>query len=172
MPDKKSTQVFDSILNTGGALAGGLMITVMLLTCVKVFFRYVLREGLLGVDQISGTLLLYITFLGGAWVLRREEHVTIDLLVTRLSPKIQRWLNIVNSIIGALICLILTLYGTMEVVYSWQRGILIPAEIEIPRVVNLAVIPLGSFFLWLQFIRRARRHLCGGEAKRINTNES
>ena len=170
-PGKKLTQIFDSILNIGGGLACGLMVTVMLLTSVKVFFRYVLREGLLGVDQISGTLLLYITFLGGAWVLRREEHVTIDLLVTRLSPKVQRWLNIGNSIIGALICLILTLYGTMEVVYSWQKGILIPAEIEIPRVVNLAVIPLGSLFLWIQFMRRARRHLRGGEAERINTNE-
>ena len=152
-------------MNIGGALSGGLLVVVMLLTSIKVIFRYVLREGLLGVDQISGTLLLYITFLGAAWVLRREEHVTIDLLVTRLSPKVQRWMNVFNSILGALICLILTIYGTLEVIYSWQRGILIPAEIEIPRVINLAVIPLGSFFLWIQFMRRAQRHIRGGKAE-------
>ena len=167
---RRITQVFDSFLNIGGALSGGLLVAVMLLTSVKVFFRYVLREGLIGVDQISGTLLLYITFLGAAWVLRREEHVTIDLLVTRLSPKAQRWLNVVNSIIGALICLVLTIYGTLEAITSWQRGILIPAEIEIPRVVNLAVIPLGTFFLWLQFMRRARLHLRGGKAERMSIN--
>jgi TRAP-type C4-dicarboxylate transport system permease small subunit len=169
--DKKNVRLFDSFLNIGGAMASGLMVAVMLLTSVKVFFRYVLREGLLGVDQISGTLLLYITFFGAAWVLRKEEHVTIDLLVTRLSPKVRRWLNVINSIIGAAICLVLTLYGTLEVINSWQRGILIPAEIEIPRVVNLAVIPLGCFFLLFQFIRRARLYLRGGEAKKADTNE-
>ncbi|MEE8210077.1 MAG: TRAP transporter small permease [bacterium] len=168
---KKIAHIFDSIMNIGGALSGGLLVVVMLLTSIKVIFRYVLREGLLGVDQISGTLLLYITFLGAAWVLRREEHVTIDLLVTRLSPKVQRWMNVFNSILGALICLMLTIYGTLEVIYSWQRGILIPAEIEIPRVINLAVIPLGSFFLFLQFMRRAQLHLRGGKAERVHTSE-
>ncbi len=168
---KKIAHIFNSIVNIGGALSGGLLVVVMLLTSIKVIFRYVLREGLLGVDQISGTLLLYITFLGAAWVLRREEHVTIDLLVTRLSPKVQRWMNVFNSILGALICLILTIYGTLEVIYSWQRGILIPAEIEIPRVINLAVIPLGSFFLFLQFMRRAQLYIRGGKAERVHTSE-
>lgn len=168
---KKIAHIFNSIVNIGGALSGGLLVVVMLLTSIKVIFRYVLREGLLGVDQISGTLLLYITFLGAAWVLRREEHVTIDLLVTRLSPKVQRWMNVFNSILGALICLILTIYGTLEVINSWQRGILIPAEIEIPRVINLAVIPLGSFFLFLQFMRRAQLYIRGGKAERVHTSD-
>ena len=57
----------------------------MLLTNIKVVFRYGLGEGLIGIDQISATLLLYITFLGAAWVLRSEEHVTVDLLVNQLS---------------------------------------------------------------------------------------
>jgi TRAP-type C4-dicarboxylate transport system permease small subunit len=165
--DRKITRVFDSILNIGGALSAVCLVAVMLITSIKVIFRYVLREGLIGVDQISGTLLLYIAFLGAAWVLRREEHVTIDLLVTRLSPKVQRWLNVINSLIGALICLVLTIFGTMEAVTSWQRGILIPAEIEIPRVINVGVIPLGCFFLWLQFMRRARLHFRGEAAERV-----
>ncbi len=168
---KKIIRVFDIILNIGGALSAVCLIAVMLLTSVKVIFRYGLRQGLIGIDQISGTLLLYIAFLGAAWVLRREEHITIDLFVTRLSPEAQRWLNVINSIIGALICLVLTIYGSMEVVTSWQKGILIPAEIEIPRVVNLAVIPLGSFFLWLQFMRRARQHFRGGDAQKISPNK-
>lgn len=154
---KKIIRVFDWLLDAGAALSGALLVAVMLLTSIKVFFRYGLREGLMGVDQISGTLLVYIAFLGAAWVLRREEHVTIDLLVTRLRPKTRRWLTCGNSVAGALICLVVTFYGTVEAVTSWQRGILIPAEIEIPRVINLGVIPLGTFLLSLQFMRRARR---------------
>ena len=156
---KKIIRVFDSLLDAGAALSGALLVAVMLLTSVKVFFRYGLREGLLGVDQISGTLLVYIAFLGAAWVLRREEHVTIDLLVSRLRPKHRRRLTCANSVLGALICLVVAVYGALEAITSWQRGILIPAEIEIPRVINLGVIPLGAFLLSLQFVRRAGRAL-------------
>jgi TRAP-type C4-dicarboxylate transport system permease small subunit len=138
-------------------LAGVLVLAVMLLTSVKVVFRYVLRQGLIGVDQISGLLLLYIAFLGAAWVLRRDGHVAIDLLVGRLAPRARRRLDAVTSLVGAGICLVLAWYGTVEVVDSWRRGILIPAEIEIPRVVNLVVIPLGSLVLGLEFVRRAFR---------------
>lgn len=156
-------RVFDTLLDVGAALSGALLVAVMFLTSIKVFFRYGLREGLMGVDQISGTLLVYIAFLGAAWVLRREEHVTIDLLVTRLRPGPRRWLTCANSVVGALICLVVAVYGTVEAVTSWQRGILIPAEIEIPRVINLGVIPLGAFLLCLQFMRRARRALDSAE---------
>ena len=168
---KKIIRIFDSVLDAGAALSGALLVAVMLLTSIKVFFRYGLREGLMGVDQISGTLLLYIAFLGAAWVLRREEHVTIDLLVTRLRPKARRRLTCTNSVIGALVCLVVAFYGTVEAVTSWQRGILIPAEIEIPRVINLGVIPLGAFLLCLQFMRRARRALDSAEPETADTGE-
>ena len=121
---------------------------------------------LIGIDQISGTMLLWITFLGAAWVLRREEHITIDLVFSNISPEAQRWLGVVNSIICALVCLVLTVYGLTEVITSWQRGIRIPAEIEMPRYLNLMVIPLGTFFLWLQFMRRALLCFQGKEVKR------
>lgn len=152
-----AARVFDRVLDLGAALAATLLLAVMLATTVKVSFRYGLHEGLIGIDQISGTLLLYITFLGAAWVLRREEHVTVDLLVTGRSPKVRRRLHVVSSIMGALVCLVLTVFGTLEVIGSWQKGILIPAELELPRALNLAVIPLGSLCLCLQFVRRARQ---------------
>lgn len=170
-PGRRIIRIFDFILNAGAASAAGLLVAVMLLTNIKVVYRYGLGEGLIGVDQISGTLLLYITFLGAAWVLRSEEHVTVDLLVTRLSQQVRRRMNIINSIMGALICLILAIYGTLETTTSWQRGILIPAEIEIPRAINLAVIPLGSLLLCLQFIRRAGSHLGAGRRDEASNSE-
>ena len=150
-----AVRIFDLIVNAGAVLAAVLLIAVMLATTIKVVFRYGLHQGLIGVDQISGTMLLYIAFLGAAWVLRREEHVTLDLLVNVLTPEVRRRLLVFTSIIGGLICLTLAVVGTVEVISSWQRGIRIPAEIEIPRAINLVVIPLGCFFLGLQFLRRA-----------------
>lgn len=156
-------RAFDMVLDAGAGLAAVLLLGVMLVTSIKVIFRYGFHEGLVGVDQISGTMLLYITFLGAAWVLRREEHVSIDLLVAGLRPRVRRHLTVINSLIGAAICLLLAAYGTQEAFTSWQRGIRIAAEVEIPRVINLGVIPLGCLCLGLQFLRRAWGHLHGGD---------
>ena len=166
IPDRRGTdsrgaraaRVFDLIVDGGAILAAVLMVAVMLTTTIKVVFRYGLREGLIGIDQISGTMLLYITFLGAAWVLRREEHVTLDLLVGRIGPEVRRQLLIWGSVVGALVCLAVSGFGAFETVTSWQRGIRIPAELEIPRAINLVAIPVGCLFLGLQFARRAWRH--------------
>ncbi len=150
-------RLFDLVVDAGAVLAAVLLVAVMLTTTIKVVFRYGLREGLIGVDQISGTMLLYITFLGAAWVLRRDEHVTLDLMVNSLRPSIQRRLLVASSILGALVCLAVAMFGTVEVISSWQSGIRIPAEIEYLRAVNLAVIPIGFLCLVVQFVRRAWR---------------
>ena len=154
----RAIRAFDLIVDGGAILAAALMVAVMLTTTVKVVFRYGLREGLIGIDQISGTMLLYITFLGAAWVLRREEHVTLDLVVGRIAPEARRQLLVWGSVAAAAVCLAVAGFGTFETVSSWQRGIRIPAELEIPRAINLVVIPVGCLFLGLQFLRRAWRH--------------
>lgn len=148
-------RTIDRIIDAGAFLAAALLIAVMLATTIKVVFRYGLREGLIGVDQISGTMLLYIAFLGAAWVLRRDEHVTLDIVLNWVGPTVRRRMLIASSVLGGLICLTLAVAGTVEVISSLQRGIKIPSELEMPRAVNLVVIPIGCFFLGLQFLRRA-----------------
>lgn len=159
---------FDFILKAGGALAGLLMVTIMLMVCAKVFLRYVLGIGWVGVDQISGSMLLYITFLGAAWVLLQEKHVTIDILFGRLAPRSRRALTVMTSTICALLCLLVFAYGANEVIYSWNRGFRVAAEIEMPRAFNLVVIPLGALLLCIQFLRRA---LHPGKAAQTSDSE-
>jgi TRAP-type C4-dicarboxylate transport system permease small subunit len=154
-------RVFDRVIDAGAVLAALLLVVVMLATTVKVVYRYGLHQSLIGVDQLSGTMLLYIAFLGAAWVLRRDEHVTIDLLLGQVSARARRMLLLASALIGAAVCLALAAFGALEVVSSLQRGIRIPAEIEMPRAVNLVVIPIGFLLLGLQFLRRAlhlRKH--------------
>jgi TRAP-type C4-dicarboxylate transport system permease small subunit len=164
VPTALALRVFDRIIDAGAVLAAVLLIAVMLATTVKVIFRYGLHKSLIGVDQISGMLLLYIAFLGAAWVLRRDEHVTIDLLLGHVGRRTRWVLTVASSLIGAAVCTVVAVFGTLEVIGSIQAGINIPAEIEMPRAVNLIVIPIGFLFLGLQFLRRALDILRRGEA--------
>jgi TRAP-type C4-dicarboxylate transport system permease small subunit len=150
----RASRFFDLILDAGGALASILMIVVMVMVCVKAFARYVLGSGMTGADQISGTLLLYITFLGAAWVLKQGKHITVDILYVGLGPRARRWADVMTSAMCAAVCLVVVLFGTLEVVESWQRDIRVAAEIEMSRAINLVVIPLGCLLLSIQFARR------------------
>lgn len=163
-PFTRALRILDWLIDAGGFLSAVLLIAVMLTTTVKVVFRYGLREGLIGVDQISGTLLLYIALLGAAWVLRRNEHVTIDLLLGHVGPRVRWVLAVVSGLIGAGVCLVVTVFGTLEVIDSIRTGEHIAAEIELPRAVNLIVIPIGFLLLTIQFLRQAVNIFEAGEA--------
>jgi TRAP-type C4-dicarboxylate transport system permease small subunit len=106
-------------------------------------------------------MMVYMTFLGAAWVLRSESHVMVDLLISSVGPKTQRILNILASIIGAIVCFAMTYYASKAIGLSIRRGVMVAAELEIPRAVNLFAIPIGCALLGIEFLRRARRFQIG-----------
>lgn len=157
----KITGIFDRTVDVFSIMGGVLLVAIMLAVSVKIIFRYFLHEALVGVDEIAEISMLYLTFLGAAWLLRRGGHITIDLLFARLKPKTQARLNITTSVFGLFISLILVWYGTTATVSFWQRGILTPTIMELPRALIIGIIPVGSLLLALQFLRRAWANLTG-----------
>jgi C4-dicarboxylate transporter, DctQ subunit len=160
-------RALDRLLNIFAAAASVLLIAMMLATVVKVGLRSAANHGILGIDQISGTMMVYITFLGAAWVLRRDGHVTVEIFVSSLRPDASRLVQMSASIIAAAACLAIAWFSTQTVLLSLERGVVVAAELEIPRAVNLAVIPLGFLLLGIEFVRRLVR-LYRGESASVD----
>lgn len=154
----KTVRILDGVLDAFSSLAGVLLIFVMLAVCAEIVMRYFFHSPTVWVLEISEVLLLYITFLGAAWLLRREGHVRVDMLLTRLSLRAQAFLNITTSAIGAIMWLTLTWYGIVVTLDLFQRGILTPTVLQLPRFAIILIIPVGSLLLSLQFFRRAGRY--------------
>jgi C4-dicarboxylate transporter DctQ subunit len=146
--------IFDGILNVFALLSALLLAFIMLSICLEVVMRYFLNRPLVWVIEMSEYALLYITFLGTAWLLRREGHVTVDVLLVRLNPKSQAALGLFSSIIGIAISLVLIWYGSEVTWDHYQRGIFKPTVLQFPTAPILAIIPIGSMILAMQFIRR------------------
>lgn len=152
---------FDRVLDVTAIVSSVILMAMMLVTVAKIVLRAVFNIGVLGIDQVSGIMMVYMTFIGAAWVLRSEGHVMVDLLTGAVSPESQRVLNIVASIIGALVCFAMTYYACQAIGLSLRRGVMVAAEIEIPRAVSLFAIPFGCGLLGIEFLRRARRFQTG-----------
>ena len=68
-------------------------------------------------------------------------------------------LNMVMSIVGALMCLLLSWLGVLITIDLFQRGIFYPMTIELPMGALVAVIGPGAFLLFIQFLKRAYGNL-------------
>ncbi len=155
----KGSAIFDGILKLLALFAAAIIVFVWLSVSAEVIMRYVLDRPLIWVVEVTEYALLYITFLGTAWLLKREGHVRIDLVLNRLNPRTAALLNTIVSIIGAIICLIFAWYSAESTWNVFQGGFLVTSLLQPPEFIILAIIPIGSFMLFIQFMRRASGYL-------------
>ena len=158
---KRLLDIFDRTLNVMTFLAGILLVFIMLSVCLEVIMRSFINRPQIWVTEVTECLLLYITFLGTAWLLREEGHVKVDIVLNRLKPQTAAFLGIISSIMGVLVSITLTIYGFNVTWDYFQRGIYTPTALEIPVSAILLIIPIGSLMLFIQFIRRTGKFVAG-----------
>jgi C4-dicarboxylate transporter, DctQ subunit len=147
-------RVFDAVVDVLAVFAGVILILIIICVSLDVVLRYFFKSPLLWVDELAEYGLLYITFTGTAWLLRQDGHVVVDLIDALVSPKTRSRLNVFSSIVGAVVCSVLTYFGVAVTWSLFARRIYNPTMLEIPRGVLVAVIPVGTFLLSIQFLRR------------------
>ncbi len=156
---RKLAAIFDGTLNMLFLLSTLILILISLTILTEVVLRTFFSRPITGTVEINGYALVYVTFLGAAWLLREGGHVRMDIVLTRLRPGTQTLLNIITSILGAIICLVVTWYGAKVSWYSLQTNYLTIRELEVPVFPIVVVVPLSGFLLSIQFLRRAYGYL-------------
>jgi TRAP-type C4-dicarboxylate transport system permease small subunit len=168
----KGKSVFDRVIGVFAFSAGILIIYTFSSVCLEVVLRYFFNRPQVWVMETAEYSLLFITFLGAAWVLRNEGHVKVDLVINQLKPKAQTTINIFTSIVSAAVCLVLTWYTGQLAFDHLQRGVLSERMVNLPKGVLLAVIPVGSFLLFVQFLRRTYSYLKSRRVRRDQVSRS
>ncbi len=151
----KVTAFFDRTIGLLAFLARIIVCLMMLGVTTEVITRYFLHRPITGVIEVTEVMILWIVFLGAAWLLREDGHVRMEIVVSRLKPAVQTSLNIITSIISAIICLILVRYGAEVTMKVLQDGTRQEGLIGIPTSIVIIIIPLGSLLLFIQYVRRA-----------------
>ena len=163
---RKLSNFFDRVLVVMTILAGILLIFSLLSINMEVASRYFLGRPMGWVTEISEYTLLYITFLAAAWVLKREGHVRMDIVLDRLSPRTQSMLNVFTSGMSAIVCFILSWYGVKVTWELFQTAYFTPTILELPKFIIVAIIFIGSILLLIQFLRRTCGYLSSWRALR------
>jgi len=156
---RKLINAFDSTINILAIVGAIVILFIMLSISTEVSMRYFLNLAPTWVIEISEYCLVFMTFLAAAWILREEGHVRIDIVLNRLSHRAQAILNSITSILGAIIWFIITWYGAQVTWTYFLNDVRTPSFLEMPFAPLLIVIPITSFVLSIQFLRRAYGYL-------------
>jgi TRAP-type C4-dicarboxylate transport system permease small subunit len=131
-------------------LACIMMCGLVVIVCTDIFLRYFLNSPLVWATEVTEILLLDITFLGAAWVLKEDGHVVIDVFTAKVDKRSRKILDLISYILIGIVCGVLLYYGFYTAHYHYVKGVYNPTAIETPIALIIVVIPLGSIPLFLE----------------------
>ena len=89
----------------------GLGFAMAILMGVQVLCRYLLNHSLFWSEELGRICLVWITFIGASAAYKRQAHIGIDLLVSRLPPPLQRACRLAVLGLASVFFVILVVYG-------------------------------------------------------------
>ena len=143
-----------SLTALSGFVAGILILLVSFMITYEVFMRGFFNSPTEWSIEISVYLVLACGFLGLAPALAGGNHISVDLVTSKLSLKLNKKLRLATSMVGMLFCLILTIAGTDMVLVSYEMNSLSTSTLRIPLFIPQAAIPIGSAVIVLEFLRQ------------------
>jgi TRAP-type C4-dicarboxylate transport system permease small subunit len=149
-------------------LAGGFILLlcavvpfIMIAITYEVIARHFFNAVPLWVNDVTGYLQLAVTLLGGAYVMAREGHTRVDIVVEHSSVGIQRRLRWVNAVLVLLVCIVLACASGYTVWDAYQRKLGGVGIIEVPKYVILSPIFVGTVLLCIERVRYLRALIRG-----------
>jgi C4-dicarboxylate transporter, DctQ subunit len=158
--------LFDRALDFFAVLASILLAFTTLSVSAGIFSRYFLFYPLAWVTEVNEYVIIYITFLIAAWVLREERHVKMELVISRLDGKARSKINFATSILCAIGCLVVGWYGMKVTWELYKTHTFTYTVLELPKCAFTFPISFGSLLLFVQFLRRAYGFLQGDQSSK------
>lgn len=104
--------------------------------------------------EVSEYVLPLATFLVAPWLLARNEHVRLDVLLAALPPRLARALARAGDLLGLAVCAVFVAYGGRAIASSAQQGSLVIKSVVFPEWWLYAPVPACFALLAIEFVRR------------------
>ena len=108
------------------------------------------------VVELSEYSLPVATLLVAPWLLHRNEHVRLDIVLTTLPRPVALALERIADVLGILICAVFVWYGSKLIGDSARLGSMVVKTLSIPEWWQYALVPVSFLLLAVEFARRLR----------------
>lgn len=108
------------------------------------------------VNEVSEYSLPVATLLVAPWLLHRNEHVRLDVLLVSLPRHVSKILERCTDGLGIAICAVFVWYGIKLILDSAHIDSMIVKTLAIPEWWQYALVPVCFALLAVEFARRLR----------------
>lgn len=137
---------------TGLAIVSGLIFGLMALFIgADVFMRNVTGSGMVWVIEGVEYAMYVATVFAAPWVLREGSHVSVDFLTSILPARIGRYVFIVASFLGTVVCCTVFYYGAIATWITFERSSMVYKAFTIPEWWVTIFVPFGMALMTIEF---------------------
>ncbi|MEA2016383.1 MAG: TRAP transporter small permease [Actinomycetota bacterium] len=116
---KKASDILETITAVPLIIMGGAMVVIVFTGTIS---RYVFNNPFLWTEEASRYLMIWIALVGASIALKRKEHVTMQIVVSKFSPNIQRIIRLIVMLFILYFLYVLTERGYIMAIKSQRQA--------------------------------------------------
>jgi len=167
---EQAASAFGKLLEALALLGCVVIFAMTVMICADVLLRNVrLIPGVYGfawANEISEAMLYLVTLLTAPWLLRKGQHIRVDIVLRAVPPRLGWVLEWAADAMGLACCLLITWYGVVATMKSYQSGALSIKTLVTPEWWMQAPLPVAFLLLSIEMGFRMRRLRLGERAPR------
>jgi len=136
--------------------ACALLLGITLLIGLDVLLRNVGLGGIPQSNELSEDSLYLVTILAAPGLLRRSQHIRVDILLRVIPPRIAWGFEWFGDVVGLICCGFFAWYGLRVTLASYAAGSISIKTLIMPEWWIFAPMPLCFLMVGIEFIFRMR----------------
>ncbi len=148
---------FGRLFDALAILAALILLAMVVSVTADIILRNTTRRGFVWANEVSEYALYLMTLLTAPWLLRRGQHVRIDLVLNAVPPRVAWLLEAASDLLGLLVCLVFVWYGVVMTGESLRLGSITIKNLVFPEWWLLAPLPVLFLLLAIEFLLRLHR---------------
>lgn len=143
----KSEIIFNKINKILEIILISIFALLVLDVLFQVFSRYIIGQSFTWTEEFARFSLIWMTVLGAAYLNAKKEHLSMDFVYEKLTPKNKRKASIVIEILVFLFALIIMVIGGGNLVYTTLHLEQLSGTLRIPLGYVYAIMPFSGFLI-------------------------
>jgi TRAP-type transport system small permease protein len=152
---------FGRVLDALALVACALVLAMTLMICADVLTRNVrIFPHLVGLEwsnEVSEAMLYLVTLLTAPWLLRRGQHIRVDIVLRAVPPRVGWIFEWIADVLALACCALITWYSARAAFASYKAGALSIKTLVTPEWWLLSALPVAFAALTLEMLFRMRR---------------
>jgi C4-dicarboxylate transporter, DctQ subunit len=131
----------------------GIVLFIMLaIVFLNALSRYLIDLNIASAMEMVTSLFPWLTFLGGAIVVKKKGHIGFSLLTDHFPERIRRYVPLFSALCMIFVFTVITFLGTKMVLFERETH-QVTAALEFPTWIIELSVPLGSLAILIRTIQ-------------------